>query len=320
VLGLMRLVCITGASSFIGQHFVDQLSTNEDIQLRVLVHNRTPEGLRDNKRITSVRGDLLDPSSLKKLIAPGCVVVNLAYLKHLGKQQNIRAAQTIFQACEDVRVKRLIHCSTAAVSGRVNTRFVDELTPCRPVSEYEATKLEIEQLFLNKSQSSAKFDVVILRPTAVFGPGGKNLIKLADSLTNGSTLLNYIKSCVHNKRRMNAIYVDNVTACLSFLCLTDLDIDGQIFIISDDESSNNNYRFIETVLLRSVGRPDYFMPRVPAPSMLVSMALRVLGRSNDNPFRIYSAKKLLNLGFEKPVSFEFGLTRFAEWYKNSHMS
>jgi len=316
----MRLVCITGASSFIGQHFVDQLSTDEDIQIRVLVHNRIPEGLRDNKRITFVRGDLLDSSSLKKLMTPGCVAVNLAYLRHLGKQQNILAAQTIFQACEDARVKRLIHCSTAAVSGRANTQFVDELTPCRPLSEYEVTKLEIEQLFLSKSQSSAQFDVVILRPTAVFGLGGENLIKLADSLMNGSTLLNYIKSCVHNKRRMNTIYVDNVTACLSFLSLTDLNIDRQIFIISDDENSNNNYRFIETVLLRSLGRPDYFIPRLPVPSVLVSMVLRILGRSNDNPFRTYSCKKLLNLGFEKPVSFELGLTRFAEWYRNSHMS
>ena len=316
----MLEIAIAGGTSFIGQHFVDQLSTDEDIQLRVLVHNRTLEGLRDNKRITFVKGDLLDPSSLKKLVTPGCVVVNLAYLKHLGKQQNIQAAQNILQACEDVRVKRLIHCSTAAVSGRVNTRFVDELTPCRPVSEYEVIKLGIEQLFLNKGRSSEQFDVVIMRPTAVFGPGGKNLIKLADSLMNGSTLLNYIKSCVHNERRMNAIYVDNVAACLSFLSLTALNIDRQIFIISDDESSNNNYRFIETVLLRSFGRPDYLIPRVPVSIILLSIALRILGRSNDNPFRVYSSKKLLNLGFKKPVSFEFGLTRFAEWYKNSHMS
>jgi hypothetical protein len=42
--------------------------------------------------------------------------------------------------------------------------------------EYEKNKLKIEQVFLDISLG--KFEMTILRPTAVFGDGGKNLVKL----------------------------------------------------------------------------------------------------------------------------------------------
>lgn len=88
--------------------------------------------------------------------------------------------------------------------GKVSGRAVDENTPCNPVTAYEQTKYEIETFLL--SAVADGLEVAVLRPTAVLCPGGKNLIKLADSLMNGSKLLNYIKSCIHNERRMNAIY------------------------------------------------------------------------------------------------------------------
>jgi nucleoside-diphosphate-sugar epimerase len=312
----MPTYVVTGASSFIGRHLVPRLPILEDVQLRLLIHQNNTPALLKKDNVVTVQGDLLNLTTLRKLIVPDSIVINLAYLGTGSKADNLRAISNLVQACRDSKAKRLVHCSTATVVGKVSIRAVDENTPYNPVTAYEQIKHEIETFLL----SADGVEVVILRPTAVFGPGGKNLIKLADSLMNGSTLVNYIKSCVHNERRMNAIYVDNVTACLSFLSLTDLNIDRQIFIISDDESSNNNYRFIETVLLRSFGRPDYFIPRVPVPSILLSIALRILGRSNDNPFRVYSSKKLINLGFKKPVSFELGLTKFAEWYKNQHLS
>ena len=73
-------------------------------------------------------------------------------------------------------IKRLIHCSTAVVAGRVNDNIVTEQTECNPRTEYEKTKYQIEQILTQKARNH--FPLTILRPTAVFGENGKNLLKL----------------------------------------------------------------------------------------------------------------------------------------------
>ena len=43
--------------------------------------------------------------------------------------------------------------------------------------------MQIDKAVLERM--SSKCEVVILRPTAIFGPGGKNLLKLAEDLQTG---------------------------------------------------------------------------------------------------------------------------------------
>ena len=164
--------------------------------------------------------------------------------------------------------------------------------------------MEIEKIFLRGY--GKLFELAILRPTAVFGRGGKNLLKLAHDLTRGSRILNYLKSSLFNYRKMNLVYIDNVVAAL-------------VFIISDDEFLTNNYRDIEKCLLQRFGYKDYFIPPIPLPLFVLNLMLRAMGKSNFNSGRVYECKKLLNAGFKKPVLFDEGLLRFADWYELEFM-
>jgi len=199
--------------------------------------------------------------------------------------------------------------------GEVSDNVVTEETPCEPVNEYETTKLQIEDLI--KAKAHGHFEVAILRPTAVFGPGSKNLLKLAGDLTAGSGFLNYLKSCLYGSRRMNLVYVDTVVSALLFLAFTAQEMNGDTFIISDDEYPINNYRDIETYLIKEFGCVDYPVPRIPLPPFLLSLMLKLAGRSNSNPNRVYQSEKIRRMGFQKKTTFETGLSSFADWYRRS---
>lgn len=298
-------VVVIGASGFIGEHLLNALSTRKDIEIRVLVHRNKANAHMHTRYI---EGDLLEQDSLDALLSNNCTVINLAYLG----QDNLKAMDNLAIACVKNQVRRLIHCSTAVVVGKTNCDWVTESTPCAPTSEYEQTKLSMEEILLEKARG--KFEVTILRPTAVFGPGGKNLVKLANELLNGSRRLSYMKSCLFNRRSMNLVCVENVVAALVFL-LSAENIDREVFIISDDDSHINNYRDIENRLLDNFG-VSYPFPRVFVPEIFLGSLLRLVGKSQINPSIKYSDQKLASIGFKKTRILKVALDEFAVWYKN----
>lgn len=299
-------VVVIGASGFIGEHLLKELAARQDIAVRVLVHRARA---KSQANISFIEGDLLKPESLNALLSKNCTVINLAYLA----QNNLQAMTNLASACANSQVRRLIHCSTAVVVGAGGGNSVTEKTPCLPTTEYQSIKLQIEATLLE--MAAGKFEVSILRPTAVFGPGGKNLLKLANQLMSGNMWVNYIRSCLFNRRSLNLVYVENVVAALVFL-LDAANVDREIFIISDDEVSMNNYRDVEASLLAAFGK-SYRIPRVFIPGFVLGTILRSTGRLSTNPSVKFSGEKIAALGFQKPRDLEAALRDFAEWYKTS---
>lgn len=309
-------IALTGASSFIGRHFVKYLSLCDDFVVRAMVHNSQGAFPVASGKIITMRGDLRAIDTIRDLVSPGSVVVNLAYLGGAPPEQNIAAVENLLEVCGAAGIRRLIHCSTAVVAGRVKEDVITERTVLNPLNEYERTKSRLEQIVFDRSKG--RFESVILRPTAVFGEGGKNLIKMADDIRQGSRIVNYLKSCLYQRRRMNLVFIDTVVAALAFLVKAPVNLDGEVFIVSDDEIPSNNYRDIETYFMRAMGYKDYSVSPVPLPLMLPHLLLRIMGRTNVNPVCVYDCGKILSAGLKKPLSFEEGLSRFAEWYMKDH--
>jgi nucleoside-diphosphate-sugar epimerase len=312
-ISVAQTIAITGASGYIGRHLVNQLRDISGIQVRILCRSRQRGvdtfGLGSNLEI--VEGNLYSPESLLNLLKPGCTVINLAYLWNNGETENLAAISNLTSACIDRNVKRLIHCSTAAVAGRSPDNLITENTPCQPITEYGITKLKIERAI--RAAAHGNFEISILRPTSVFGLDGEPLKKLAADLVAGNRLLNYLKSCLFGYRRMNLVHVTNVVAAISFLTSYQENVDGEVFIISDDDAIANNFAEVERTLMRFLDCPDYALPPIPLPQWALSLLLRFLGRNNINPNCNYSQSKLQNLGFKRSVIFEDGLMEYASW-------
>lgn len=310
---VMRVISVIGASGFIGRHVLKSLLGRQGAQIRVLVRKKPTESEGNN--VSFIEGDLFQPASLDMLLEPGCSVINLAYLGSCTPQDNLDAMANLADACARRCVKRLIHCSTAVVVGKYNGKVADEGTPCSPSSEYEETKLKVEQLLLTRSRN--RFETVVLRPTAVFGQGGKNLLKLADQVSTGNRFIGYLKSCVYYRRSMNLVCVENVVAALLFLLDVDKGHDGNVFIVSDDDAPLNNYRGIEILLMKKMGKNPYILPIVPIPATLLGWVLRLSGKTQLNPLAKFSTQKLENAGYRKAIRFDAALENFADWCQTS---
>lgn len=313
-----KTLAITGASGFIGRRLVSELLREGRWEIRVLSRDKQRD-LREGRfghGVEIYEGDLGDPDSLSGFLAPGCTVVNLVYLWEAGEEQNVACIHNLLVACKDAKVARLIHCSTAAVSGRVANDLVDEKTPCRPITEYGKTKLRIEQEIIDSARGV--FDAVILRPTAVFGIDGEPLKKLAIDITCGNRGKNYLKSCLFGRRRMNLVHVANVVAAIIFLIRHPEPLDGETFIVSDDDDAKNNFVDVEQFLMDALDVKKYPLPRLQLPLTLLKWLLVLLGRNNVNPRCDFDPRKLRRLGFKSPVGLEDGLAEYAAWYRAEH--
>jgi nucleoside-diphosphate-sugar epimerase len=311
------VIAITGASGYIGRHFVAELVRLGGYEIRVLTRgNSSSDQMKTfGPNVKIFTGDLMQPGSLVPFIPTGGTVINLAYMWNAGEVKNLQATQVLIAQCAKAGISRLIHCSTAAVAGRVTQNVVSEELECRPVTEYGKTKLKIEQAIV--AGANDRFDSVILRPTAVFGIDGEPIKKLAADLVTGSRLKNYAKSCLFGKRQMNLVHISTVVAAIVFMIRHPARLNGEVFIVSDDDEPDNNYSSVESLLSSVFGRPGYPLPKVPIPLFVLRTLLTLLGRNNVNPLTRYSPDKLLSLGFERPIDFWRGLTDYANWYRST---
>ena len=299
---------ITGASGFLGRALLSELPRGRFARIRVLVH-REPGAGNVPGEFTAVRGDLLDRQALRDLVAPGATVIHLAYLA-TGRalQDNLAALDNLLAACRQARVRRLVHCGTAVVAGSATGDVITEETPCNPATDYERTKHRLEQALLEAA--AGHFACAILRPTVVFGPGGRNLQSQARRILRGSRIANFLYSSLQGDRRMNLVSVHNVVAALCFLAGAGPEVDQQTYIVSDDAHPANNYRDVARILGRELGR-ERVVSGYALPPAFLKAAHWARGRTNLNPRRVYADDKLRAAGFVKPRDFEAALVEFA---------
>lgn len=315
-----KVVAIVGASGYIGRHVVEELRRLGGYKIKMLARllDQSQMGIGFDACVEVFKGDLREPESLRGFLEPNCTVINLVYLWGAGEMLNLQVTANLTEACKAAKVKRLIHCSTAAVVGRVTDELITEETLCRPVTEYGVTKLKVEQAIIGAGQGY--FDVAILRPTSVFGPGGDPLKKLAEDIVRGRRFGNYLKSCLFGKRRMNLVSVANVVGAIIFMIQREENLGGEVFVVSDDDSPANNFADVEKFLMRAFKIDGYALPRIPLPLSVLTLLLGMMGRNNINPRCNYASNKLRDLGFERVVTFETALAEYATWYRSSQLS
>ncbi len=297
--------CIIGATGFLGRHLLRYLAANNVQHVRCL--SRKKRG--PTASIEWFIGNLHEESALRNLIIKDAVVINLGFDTKATRDANVMASQALGRACVTAQARRLVHISTATVVGRARDDVICETTRCAPNSEYEQTKLAIEEALL--SETTGMLATTIVRPVAVFGEGGRNLVQLAQRVATGNAISRQLLARIHGKRCMNLVAAENVVAAITYLARAPLDTSQGHFIVSDDDSANNNYAYVESRLAAAFGKDVRASTMRSLPAPILSLLLQACGRSNINPYRRYACKKLLDMGFIRPTQFEDALDAYA---------
>jgi nucleoside-diphosphate-sugar epimerase len=303
----MQTIVVTGTSGFIGRRLVERLQHRVGIRLRLLTRRAAADGIH-------IHGDLLHPKSLSGLITPNSSVVHLAYLRRASAADNLLAVRHLVDTCLRGGAKRLILCSTADVVGATREIVIDENVCGRLVDEYQRTKAAIEDVVRHAGAEGLEF--VILRPTAVVGPGGANLCRLARQILERRPVRDFALRSLQGERRMNLVALDNVVAAIEFLIESDRRVVGETFLVSDDDDPHNDfvgvYRMLREYLL---GGPPW-LPRIPISRQLITGLLRMTGRPNWNVARTFDDGKLRRMGFRKTASLSTAIEEFVDWFRS----
>jgi nucleoside-diphosphate-sugar epimerase len=180
---------VTGAAGFIGAHCVRYLAArNWDVRA-LDVHAPPPEVARLNLDFRVF--DLRNSALLAEAVAGMEVVFHLASV-HLDvgasdeefETVNIKAVAQLVEHCAAARVRRLVHVSSVGVYGHVEHPPAKEDAPLHPVNTYERTKRAGEEA---ARQAAARLgvDLVIIRPSWVYGVGCPRTEKLVGALRKG---------------------------------------------------------------------------------------------------------------------------------------
>ncbi|WP_047532975.1 NAD-dependent epimerase/dehydratase family protein [Methylotenera sp. N17] len=309
----MNTIAITGATGFLGNHVIAKLGSLTEVKVRALTRKKlSPSTPFSN--VVFVQGDMSDSKALHSLIEPGATLINLAFSNTSTTEDAIALTEKLIEACAVNGAKRLIHCSSISVYGRVNG-IVNENTVCMPPDEYGKTKLAIEKTLLDKTQG--RFELIILRPSEIFGIGGKALITLLQSLTMRSSLFNYMRSTLFGKRRTHLVPVGILADAIHFFCTDERRYVAEIFNVTADDQPLNQFNYVEQLLRQELRLPHYWLPVLPVPNIVLKSVLLISKRATIDQQVIYTSEKLVKHGFCARYDLSTELRKLASAYRDN---
>ena len=181
---------VTGATGFTGGHLARML-VSRGHTVRALVRDRGRAADLEAAGIELVEGDLRDVPSLERAVAGIDRVYHIAAMyREAGlpaetyRAVNATAVRDVIAASKRAGVARVVHCSTVGVHGDVEHPPANEDAPLRPGDVYQETKLEGEVL-ARQAGIELGIEVTIARPTGIYGPGDRRLLKLFRGVARG---------------------------------------------------------------------------------------------------------------------------------------
>jgi nucleoside-diphosphate-sugar epimerase len=303
------VIAVIGGTGFVGRYLVESWPDDHRAALRMLVHRSCPDWLGSYGLDTRLV-DLSDLNSLVASLSGARVVINL--LRPVGDGKIERTMSSLVSSFAGTSVDRYIHCSSIDVYGRTRESVVNEETIPMPHTPYEREHLVAEQAALK-----ASCDVCILRLGAVFGPGGRNLVSMANEMRYGPMFKLVLRRALYSERRMHLVGVRTVVEALRFLVYRQEQIGRVCLLLTEDEVEDNKFSFVQDTFASAFGRrPLAWVPPLPIGCLRLALALR--GAGNTDPIRRFSGKRIATLGFSPRTNFQDSLTTYIDDLRARH--
>ena len=322
-------VLITGASGFLGYHLI--MAALEK-KLDVFAAVRTKSKIEHLKglpvKFVSLNYENVD--ELSKVLADNAInyIIHAAGVTKAVKQQEydyVNAGYSVNLAkavdAEGNYFKKMIFISSLAAVGPLadDVNVINEQTSPMPVTAYGRSKLLAE-----KELTAAKIPLTILRPTAIYGPGDKDIFIIIKTINRGFDP--YMGKFLQQLSFVHARDVADVAVQALFANKTG------IYNISD---GNNYSRYQFADIARKILKKNPIRVHIPLP--LIKVLAYFLETTNGlvnkpaviNRERLHElaaknwlcdiSKAKAELNFNPKFNLENGLKDSIQWYKDNKL-
>jgi nucleoside-diphosphate-sugar epimerase len=323
-------ILVTGGTGFVGAHLVRRLLSHGH-RVRSLDKNR---GLFDDELSASgatlLSGSVTDSALVERAVT-GCDMVyhlaspfgDILQPDRVYWDIEVNGTRNVLEAAQRHGVTRVVHCSTQGVHGIITDPPGDEESPMAPRDYYCYSKVKGEEVC--REFMATGMDVVVIRPTSVYGPGDiRGWLKLYQMVSKGWFLM------IGNGATLNhPVYVENLVDLFELAGAAPV-AKGRVYLAGDEEPVTL------TGLVREVGAAvgsEVRIVRFPwySAALAGATAIEVVSKTfgvkppvfrrrlswfkTNRAFRIDRAKR--ELGYQPQVCLKEGLARTAQWYRKA---
>ena len=189
----VKNILITGASGFIGGHIAES-AVKKGYHVYVLVRNSSNIELLKQNELFFIKADISDREGIlnaftqlnEENVVFDFVIHAAALTKAKGLDEfmnvNFSGTENLLAALDLLSRKpeRIIFLSSLAASGPGKIGEVVTQNNQQPITNYGISKLKTESLLVNSG-----IPYIIIRPTAVYGPGERDLFTVFKVVNKG---------------------------------------------------------------------------------------------------------------------------------------
>ena len=309
-------VLVTGASGFVGSATCSRLVAQGMDVIGTVRHPSTRPLLGVDYRIV---GDLDANTDWRDALTGVDYIVHCAARVHVMREAaadplvafrtaNVAGTEQLARQAAAAGIRRFIFLSSVKVNGEGGLVAYRETDLPVPKDVYGTSKHEAE-LGLREIKAETGMELVVVRPTLIYGPGVKaNFQALMRALMRGIPLP---LGAIHNRRSLLAL--DNVVD-LIVTCIKHPAAANETFLVSDGEDLSTTELIRR--LARAIGRPARL---IPMPTTVLMAGATLLGKREVakrlcGTLQVDITKVREVLGWAPPVSVDEGLRQTAEYY------
>ncbi|MGR5050523.1 NAD-dependent epimerase/dehydratase family protein [Photobacterium damselae] len=262
-------ILLTGASGFIGSYL------KKDVNIQAIVlRNNEPDNCKPSYKIDSLTENTCWNNAFDNIDS----IIHLAGLAHSNSFSendyiavNTKGTLKLANDAAKSGVKRFVFVSSIGVNGS-STEYEKPFcynSEIEPHNVYAKSKLDAE-IGLQKIAEETGLEVVIVRPTLVYGPNAPGNFGLLTKLVAKLPLLPF--GLVSNKRSF--IAVQNLTDLL-LTCAKHPNAAGHTFLASDGESISTKQ--FTNAIAKGLNKSIY---QLPIPTSIMRLGAKLIGKQS----------------------------------------